>query len=1023
MNTLGLHLVWKRVACTLALSAALATPLVVTAQSTADARKSYDLPADNADKALRRFSEQAGIQVLFPSEVVRDVRTGAVKGNLTVSEALDQMLAGTGLVAVQDSRTGALTVRREGTAEKNGASPVATGTIASGPTVIMDEYAVTGSRLRLNSGEQPAQPVLTFTSADIERTGAADLGQLFQYIPSLTSYSTGIGIETLNGSVIGGLIGQTTARTSATLRGGSETSTLLLVDGKRVPITARRNAGGNGYDLGGIPLSAIDRVEVLLDGASAIYGADAIHGVINVILKKHYSGTELKFNYDNTFDGDAGIRTVSLTHGFSSGKLSGLLTLSGSDNNVMLLTDRRLLATYDRRTLGGTSDGAATTTAFFNGAGSVNVATGSLPGITPATPRASIPTDSNGQNLTAASFAGAPVPVGGNVPDIQSANTYTTRKSLYGRLTYEVAPWLRLAATARAGTDRVSDNGRYRIMENVTIPSGYPGNPFSVPVRLQKIFQDLPAVFSITETKQGEFGLTATGKLPADWRYEASINYLRGENNMIPTVAADGSILNFTVTASTVTAKIAAANAAGRRPALIYDSRTQSPNAAGALDEFWVNPAPTVLRDLNEVWTYSGQVDGKLFSLPGGEMHAILGTELREEYVSFPSALGGAVWGAIPQRDITSVFAETKVPLFSAKQGIPLLHQLELGLAARVEDYSDVGGATTPRYSLAWRPAKAVLVRASFGEGFLVPQLYRTAQISSFTTIAWSALASSGADPARGNTVNPGSVTVTGGGNPGLEPQKSEHTTYGFVIDVPKIKGLSVSADWFDNKYTDGFGSIGTITDRVLYAPQTITRGPNLPTDQAGWAGPITAYDGRTVNIAGARAVGYNVGLRYHRTTDWGSWSFTSSGEKFLRDEQRVVPSAPLTATINKRYRPMRVTTSLFWSREAWDVGLTHLYGGEYWADTTNATIAPSRFTDDTMRWDVAVGYDFANRSGTGGGEGASWWRRALHNTKWRATIINVFDKEPPLDVRGFFSASVIDPRLRRYVLDLTVRF
>ncbi|MBL9195576.1 MAG: STN domain-containing protein, partial [Opitutaceae bacterium] len=107
MNTLGLPSVWRRAASALALAATLALPAALSAQSTADSRKTYDLPADNADKALRRFSEQAGIQVLFPTEITRDVRAGAVKGTLTVREALDQMLAGTGLVAVQDSRTGA----------------------------------------------------------------------------------------------------------------------------------------------------------------------------------------------------------------------------------------------------------------------------------------------------------------------------------------------------------------------------------------------------------------------------------------------------------------------------------------------------------------------------------------------------------------------------------------------------------------------------------------------------------------------------------------------------------------------------------------------------------------------------------------------------------------------------------------------------------------------------------------------------------------------------------------------------
>jgi hypothetical protein len=99
----------------------------------------------------------------------------------------------------------------------------------------MDQVEVTGSRMRLNSGEQPTQPVLTFTSADIERTGASDLGQLFQYIPAISSFNTGLGTDNVNSTTSSGLgSGQTQSRTTAQLRGGSETATLLLVDGKRV---------------------------------------------------------------------------------------------------------------------------------------------------------------------------------------------------------------------------------------------------------------------------------------------------------------------------------------------------------------------------------------------------------------------------------------------------------------------------------------------------------------------------------------------------------------------------------------------------------------------------------------------------------------------------------------------------------------------------------------------------------------------------------------------------------------------
>lgn len=709
----------------------------------AEAVKSFNVPAGDAIATLKQAAQQAGMEIMFPAATVQGVKTAAVNGELTPRAALDKMLDGTGLVAVQDEKTGALAVKKgplpnAPRVAQTAATPKDQGKVEEGK-LVLDTYEVTGSRIRLNSGERPVQPLLTFTSQDMERLGVADLGQLFQYIPSVTSSTAGLGMELATGGTAGGFVGQITARSTANLRGGTETSTLVLVDGKRVAITARKNAGGNAYDLGGIPLSAIERVEVLLDGASAIYGADAIYGVINVILKKRYSGTELKLNYDNTFDGDAGIKTASLTHGFATGKLSGLITLSASENNLMLLTDRPLLATYNRTLLGGTVDGSSPTTVFVQGAGSVNVASGSLPGITPATLRVSIPAHTAGTTATVADFASAPAPIGGNVPDRQGAMSYVRQKSAYARFNYDFSERLQVTAIARMGANHSRDNGQYRRMENVTIPAGYPGNPFGVPVRLSKIFYDLPLIYSGINTRNDEYSLGVSGKLFGSWRYETSVSYVRGINNTERTYSADGAVLDSVITSSTAAARIVAASAAGRKPALIYDSRTQSPNAAGNLDEFWVSNAPSVLRDLNENWTYSAQADGALFTLPAGEIRALLGTEMREEYISFPNAIGGAVWGPIPQRDVTSFFAEAKVPITSAKQQLPLLHQLDFNFAVRREKYSDVGGATTPRYGAAWRPVKSVLVRGSYGKGFLVPPLYRTASLTTSNTVPWSA--------------------------------------------------------------------------------------------------------------------------------------------------------------------------------------------------------------------------------------------------------------------------------------------
>lgn len=1009
--------------------ALLATAWPLSQAAAADAgagRKTYDLPAASADQALRRFSEQSGIQVIFPSEVVRNVRANAVQGTLTSGEALDRLLAGTGLVAVPDAQTGALTVRKETLAPKNVPGPVASDSAASGPTLKMEAVEVTGSRLRLNSGEQPIQPVMSFTSLEIERTGATDLGQLFQYIPAVSSYNAGLGTEFVNGGIAGGLgSGQTQSRTTAQLRGGSETATLLLVDGKRVPLTGLRNAGGNGYDLGGIPLSAIERVDVLLDGASAIYGADAINGVINVILKKRYSGTEVKLTYDNTFDGDAAVKTASLTHGFAKGKLSGLLTLSGSENNILLLTDRYLTRSYDRTLYGGITN-QSQPTLFVEGTGSLNVAAGNLPGTT--TPRVAIPAGTDGVGLTVAQFLAAPAPVGGITPGRLSGTSYARDRSAMLRLTYEYSESLQLSAKARMGRKNFHDNGQWRSLQNVTIPAGYQGNPFGVPVRLSKIFYDLPPIVAGSKTANDEVSFTANGKLPGNWRFEASIGYVRGDNFMItPDLpGAGGQIGTPSAPAAQFTTKLNALIAAGRAPVLIYDSNTRSPHAPGTLDDFWVSTQQTRLNDRVQTWTYSAQADGTVITLPAGELKAVVGAERREEYVAFPGpVLGGQIWPTLPQRNVNAFFAEARVPVISAKQKLPLLHQFDLNAAIRTEDYSDFGRTTNPRYGVGWRPVKQVLLRGSYGEGFMAPPLYRSYQQTALVTLSASTIATIFAgqtDLSRGNAPIVGPLDQLSGGNPNLKPQLSRNLTYGTVIDVPGVQGLSLSFDSYDYKFTRAFGSVASMMDRQRFVPESIVRGPRLATDPVGWLGPIIGYDGRIINISSSRSAGYSLGARYNRSTSWGNMTFSSMGEKTLGREERILPSSLPTNTVNKRYVPMRVTTSFSWSRGAWEAGFTNVYGGESWTDSNNVALFTSRYTDSVMRWDANFGYDFGRRTGFGA-KGEAWWRRALHDTKLRVTIINVFNDEPPLTVNGGFSSSVIDPRLRRYVIDFTKRF
>jgi iron complex outermembrane receptor protein len=340
----------------------------------------------------------------------------------------------------------------------------------------------------------------------------------------------------------------------------------------------------------------------------------------------------------------------------------------------------------------------------------------------------------------------------------------------------------------------------------------------------------------------------------------------------------------------------------------------------------------------------------------------------------------------------------------------------------RHDSSSRASGAYTPRYGLAWRPVSPVLFRASMGKGFLLPTLF----FSDRSTISFASVMTAvriPIDPLRGNENMLGRpITLTSGGNPKLRPQRSENWTYGVVFDVPRVKRLSLSFDYFNYKYRDQIAAaLVTIPDLLAYAPELITRGPNLPGDQPGWPGPITGLRALPVNVSVARTAGYNFGATWTTSTPFGDLSLKSSGERILVSEQRLTPTSAPLASANKKFNPLRVVSNVFWSRGAWEAGVTNIHSTGTWADSQNTALVPSGYSPDSNRWDVNASYDFAK--GGAFREGQSWWRRLMDKSKVNITIINALNTEPPLDVNGFLVTNTIDPRLRRYVIDFSTRF
>jgi iron complex outermembrane receptor protein len=977
----------------------------------ADAPRRFDVPAGTAAEAIRQFSAQAGVEVLFPTDAVAGVKTQAVRGDLTPRAALERMVAGTALNVVHDAATGALGLRAStSTPEKNVSRPVAPASAqATGPAVTLEAVEVTGSRLRGLLAGATAQPMMTIDAAQIDRIGAQSIGDVLRYIPQLSAFTTGQA-STQNGrnALVNTQTGATTftagttqigaaaGLVTATIRGAPAGATLLLIDGKRAPKN-NQSRSGDGFDLNGIPLAAVERIEVLLDGASSIYGADAMGGVINVITRKSYRGTEVRFGYENTFDTDVGVRTASLSHGFTAGKLRGLVTASWEDSNEMMLRDRDFIASYDRRPYGG---GDFRNANIPGGAGRVSrTGTVPLPGLTVT--NVAIPAGTTGTNLTTAAYAAA-----GAIADPFDAGTYSQyagaydRHSVLAKFDYALRDWFELYGSVRLARNRNFQLTTPVQASNLSIPAGYPGNPFGIAVTLNKTFIDLiPSRIATSDT--GAYVMGASGRLANGWRYDASIS--RADSH----TRSDGDS-GTTIVAALFTA----AAAAGQTPNLFYDGTSlRNPNAAGVLEAL---TSPTRDEEKDETWTYALQVDGPLYRLPGGPIVAGLGVERREEYADFPLRLATDTTTALPGRNkINASFAEINVPVFGGAYRRPLLDQLSFSGSYRYEDYGAGVVSRNPRAGLAWRPDKWLLVRGSYGEGFKVPTLQ---QRNAPLVVANSNTAATAAnlDPLRGNTVNP-IYPATRGGKSDLRPEKSENTTFGLVAEIPAVKGLSLSFDWFDNTYTDRIATL-LFSQMALLYPQRLTRGPNLPTDPSGWAGPVTAADLRPINVGLSQTTGYDLGLKYDRRTGWGDVQAGVTGTKYTRNVFIPTPGGVPSPTVGTDSLPVQISGNAFLFRHAWGMGVLATYRA------ANRSANDRAVTPAAIRWDVQANYDFA-KAGWVKSRESGWIGRALGDTKLSLTLYNVFNTRPPFDDLFMPDNTVLDARLRRFALSLRRTF
>jgi outer membrane receptor protein involved in Fe transport len=366
--------VFMRLSVAAAISCLLLTSLPAAESASAAIVKKTNIPPQGLDSALEEFAHERGLQLIYATDEVGTLRSPGARGDLSAADVLERLLQGTGLsyeflddktVTVEPTATAntdeamasqspsaAPSADKSAAVPAESASPQQNSTDqdsasaneqgrrdATSQAVQLDEVVVTGTHIR---GTEPVAPVLVFTRGDIEQNGFGTVDDLIKSLPE--NFNGGASTTTVGSISGGGNAVNSTEATGVNLRGLGNDATLVLLDGHRI---APGNISANFVDISMIPLSAVERVEIVPDGASAIYGSDAVGGVVNFILRKNFSGAETMVREDAVTSGGYRQFEAAQTAGTVWDGGSALLSYEYLDQKPLLAADRSYAHTLE----------------------------------------------------------------------------------------------------------------------------------------------------------------------------------------------------------------------------------------------------------------------------------------------------------------------------------------------------------------------------------------------------------------------------------------------------------------------------------------------------------------------------------------------------------------------------------------------------------------------------------------------------------------------------------------------------
>lgn len=774
----------------------------------------------------------------------------------------------------------------------------------------LERVEVTGSNIRRTDMET-VQPVAIITREEIERSGRSTVSELLQNLPiNSSSFSEGTGA--------GNSFSPGTAGIS--LRGLGVNATLVLINGRRVAnYPFAQNIDEAFADLNSIPITAIERIDILKAGASAIYGSDAIAGVVNVILRKDFRGLEVSGRTGTTQDGGGTEYGATLAGGFGNlakDRFNVFGTFDYFSRDEIVAEKDRSFATADQTSRGGFDFRSPTGNpgSWLPGGGVVQPFANCPPG--------SIAPDPGGLNGNACVY------------NFASANWLlpkTERISAFTRGVFEFSENLSVFAEY-AWANNLTNQSAAATPGSGAVPAGNPSNPFGVPVTARFRFTEVGNRLNEIDNTNQRFvgGLKGTN---AGFDWEAAGFWSKQESTNTGTNYIDQRLVNQAF--------------AGTVPGFVGTYwNLLGANPTGLVNALRVKP---VREGEYEVKGVDAKGSKELFDLPGGKAAVAFGAEFRDESLSdTPDPLSrlGVIVGSggtssKADRDVTSGYVEL---------ALPLIKNFESQLAVRYDDYSDFGGKATGKVAFGYRPVDTVLLRAGWASGFRAPSLVQTGlgQSISFPGVvdgprcnAYRA-AFGTADPRSVAACGAPQVRAASGGNPNLQSEESDSVNLGIVIEP--MKDLSMALDYYNIRHTNIIDQPTLnflLNNASLFPAGAVNRLPQNANDVAAGAPGSLAGIGADPGIGISRlyynanyqrTYGIDLDLRYAWSmADWGRFRAGYAGTYMASLKRTLNPgtrAVELAGTYT--YPRLRSTTSLNWLRGSWDATAAYNYVSSY---------------------------------------------------------------------------------------------